>query len=71
MNSTKKFNLKIEAIADEFGLSPAAIRSRINDGSFIYDKHYIDVRKKGAVNAQIRFNLEACQELFKTPPEKR
>jgi hypothetical protein len=57
------------AKADE--CSEKTVIRRVDDGTYIYGKHYVDKRPKNAKNRKLRFNLEACQKYFLTPPEKR
>jgi disulfide oxidoreductase YuzD len=65
------FNHTTKDLAKAYKWSEKTVERRVDDGTFTYGKEYIDVRAKNAKNRDLRFNLEACQKLFLTPPEKR
>lgn len=65
------FNQTPDEIAKAFSVSRKTIERRVKDGTFKYGKHYIDLQAKNAKDKILRFNLEACQKVFLTPPEKR
>ena len=65
------FNQTIADIEKAFNWSRWTINARIKDKTFIYGKHYIDLSGKNARKRDLRFNLDACQNVFLTPPEKR
>jgi transposase len=65
------FTLTIEELAKADECSEKTVIRRVDDGTYIYGKHYVDKRPKNAKNRKLRFNLEACQKLFLIPPEKR
>ena len=65
------FNKTRKQIAKSCGLSIRTIERRIQDGTLKYGKHYTDYRGDDGIYQILRFNLEACQELFKKLPQKR
>jgi transposase len=67
----KLFNQKTKDIAKAYGVSEKTITRMIDDGTFTHGDQWIDLRGKNAINRNPRFNLEACQKYFLTPPEKR
>lgn len=66
-----KFNATPKDLANAFNVSTGTVRHWVNCEVLKQGKHYIDIRKPNAHNAMLRFNIEACQQLFLTPPEKR
>lgn len=67
----KKFNATVKDLAEAFNVSHSQVRNWVLNGILKQGKHYIDIRKTNAKNALLRFNIEACQSYFQTPPEKR
>ena len=68
---TKRY-VKIKEIARLYGVSDTVVKEDWVDGQMLkYGKHYIDVRSQNAKNAQLRFDLDACQKYFEIEPEKR
>jgi len=65
------FNLTIKELAKADNCSEKTVIRRVDDGTYTRGKHYVDKRPKNAKNRKLRFNLEACQKYFLTPPEKR
>jgi hypothetical protein len=47
------------------------VRRWVDCGMLKYGSEYIDMRLTNGRQAKLRFNLDALDKLFATPPEKR
>jgi transposase len=65
------FNQTCKEVAKHYKVSPLTVRRWVDTGTLKYGTQYIDIRPTNAKQAQLRFNLEAMDNLFAIPPEKR
>lgn len=57
--------------AQKLGFSVRHLHRLIEDGTFKNGVHFVDVRRKNAMRATYRWNLEKCKEALSVPVMRR
>jgi predicted site-specific integrase-resolvase len=65
------FNQTLEDIANHYQVSRRMIQRWVDTGRLKYGVEYIDLRLPDGHRARLRFNLQAMNNFFMAPPEKR